>query len=86
VFPREGRSCIKAFNAGIEAEANSTVLLSLPEGDRLKRGSGPSSNAGIYQLYKERYDAQQAGAQQTPPAALIDVVPPSSALVTAMTA
>jgi hypothetical protein len=28
--------------------------------DWFKRGSGPSSNAGIYQLYKERYEAQQA--------------------------
>jgi len=27
-------------------------------------GSGPSSNAGIYQLYKEQYEAQQAGASQ----------------------
>jgi hypothetical protein len=34
--------------------------------DWFKRGSGPSSNAGIYQLYKEQYEAQQAGASQTP--------------------
>ena len=27
-------------------------------------GSGPSSNAGIYQLYKEQYEAQQAAASQ----------------------
>jgi phage terminase large subunit-like protein len=29
--------------------------------DRFKRGSGPSSNAGIWHLYKELYEAQQAG-------------------------
>jgi predicted phage terminase large subunit-like protein len=34
--------------------------------DWFKRGSGPSSNAGIYQLYKERYEAQQAAASQKP--------------------
>ena len=33
--------------------------------DWFKRGSGPSSNAGIYPLYKERYEAQQAGAAQS---------------------
>jgi hypothetical protein len=27
--------------------------------------SGPSSNAGIWHLYKQRYEAQQAGASQT---------------------
>jgi hypothetical protein len=32
--------------------------------DWFKRGSGPSSNKGIYQLYKERYEAQQAAASQ----------------------
>ena len=35
--------------------------------DWLKRaGSGPTSNAGIWHLYRERYDAQQAGASQSP--------------------
>jgi predicted phage terminase large subunit-like protein len=29
-------------------------------------GSGPSSNAGIWHLYKAQYEAQQAGASQTP--------------------
>jgi hypothetical protein len=29
-------------------------------------GSGPSSNAGIWYLYKQQYEAQQAGASQTP--------------------
>jgi predicted phage terminase large subunit-like protein len=34
--------------------------------DWLKRaGSGPTSNAGIWHLYRERYEAQQAGASQT---------------------
>jgi predicted phage terminase large subunit-like protein len=34
--------------------------------DWFKRaGSGPSSNPGIWHLYKERYEAQQAGASQT---------------------
>jgi predicted phage terminase large subunit-like protein len=34
--------------------------------DWLKRaGSGPTSNAGIWHLYKERYEAQQAGGSQT---------------------
>jgi len=28
-------------------------------------GSGPTSNAGIWHLYKQRYEAQQAGASQT---------------------
>ena len=28
-------------------------------------GSGPSSNAGIWKLYKQRYESQQAGASQT---------------------
>jgi hypothetical protein len=28
-------------------------------------GSGPSSNAGIWHLYKQRFEAQQAGAWQT---------------------
>jgi hypothetical protein len=28
-------------------------------------GSGPRSNAGIWHLYKQRYEAQQAGASQT---------------------
>jgi hypothetical protein len=33
--------------------------------DWLKRaGSGPSSNAGIWHLYRERYEAQQAGINQ----------------------
>jgi predicted phage terminase large subunit-like protein len=33
--------------------------------DWLKRaGSGPSSNAGIWHLYREQYEAQQAGASQ----------------------
>ena len=27
--------------------------------------SGPSSNAGIWHLYKQRYEARQAGASQT---------------------
>jgi len=27
-----------------------------------KRGSGPSSDGGIWQLYKQRYEAQQADA------------------------
>ena len=35
--------------------------------DWFKRGSGPSSNAGIYQLYKERYEAQQTGSQTPRP-------------------
>jgi hypothetical protein len=26
-------------------------------------GSGPSSNAGIWHLYKQQYEAQQAGQQ-----------------------
>jgi hypothetical protein len=30
-----------------------------------KAGGGPTSNAGIWHLYKERYEAQQAGASQT---------------------
>ncbi len=34
--------------------------------DWFKRGSGPSCDAGIHQLYKERYEAQQASASQTP--------------------
>jgi len=35
--------------------------------DWLKRaGSGPSSDAGIWHLYKEQYEAQQAGASLTP--------------------
>jgi hypothetical protein len=29
-------------------------------------GGGPSSNAGIWHLYKQQYDAQQTGAAQTP--------------------
>ena len=29
--------------------------------DWFKRGSGPTSNAGIWYLYKELYEAQQAG-------------------------
>jgi predicted phage terminase large subunit-like protein len=29
-------------------------------------GSGPSSDAEIWQLYKQRYEAQQAAASQTP--------------------
>jgi hypothetical protein len=29
-------------------------------------GSGPSSNAGIWHLYKQRYEAQQAAAFHTP--------------------
>src|SRR5215831_159715 len=34
--------------------------------DWLKRaGSGPTSNAGIWHLYRERYEAQQTGAQVT---------------------
>jgi hypothetical protein len=28
-------------------------------------GSGPTSDAGIWHLYKQRYEAQQAGASQT---------------------
>jgi phage terminase large subunit-like protein len=33
----------------------------------LKRaGGGPSSNAGIWHLYKEQYEAQQTGASQSP--------------------
>jgi predicted phage terminase large subunit-like protein len=38
--------------------------------DWMKRaGSGPSSNAGVWHLYREQYEAQQAGAQtaQLPP-------------------
>jgi phage terminase large subunit-like protein len=35
--------------------------------DWLKRaGGGPTSNAGIWHLYKERYEAQQAGTSQSP--------------------
>ena len=34
--------------------------------DWFKRGSGPSSDGGIWQLYKQRYEAQQAAASQTP--------------------
>jgi hypothetical protein len=35
--------------------------------DWFKQGSsGPSSNAGIWHLYKERYEAQQAAASQPP--------------------
>jgi predicted phage terminase large subunit-like protein len=35
--------------------------------DWLKRaGSGPTSNAGLWHLYRERYEAQQAGASQSP--------------------
>jgi hypothetical protein len=30
-------------------------------------GSGPSSNAGIWQLYREQYEAQQAGLQTARP-------------------
>jgi len=34
--------------------------------DWLKRaGSGPSSDAGIWWLYKQQYEAQQAGAAQS---------------------
>jgi hypothetical protein len=32
--------------------------------DWFKRGSSPSSNAGIWQLYKERHEARQASASQ----------------------
>ena len=28
-------------------------------------GSGPTSDAGIWHLYKQRYEAQRAGASQT---------------------
>ena len=35
--------------------------------DWFKRGSEPSSNAGIWQLYKEIYEAQQAGLQTAGP-------------------
>jgi hypothetical protein len=38
--------------------------------DWFKRGSGPSSNAGIWHLYRERHEAQQAGVYATPPEAL----------------
>jgi hypothetical protein len=31
--------------------------------DWFKQGSGPSSNAGIWQLYKERYEARQSASQ-----------------------
>ena len=29
-------------------------------------GSGPSSNAGIWRLYEQQYEAQQAASSQTP--------------------
>ena len=29
----------------------------------MRTGSGPTSNAGIWHLYQERYEAQQSGAQ-----------------------
>ena len=36
--------------------------------DWFKRaGGGPSSNAGIWHLYKQRYEAQQAGLQTARP-------------------
>ena len=35
--------------------------------DWFKRGSAPSSNAGIWHSYKERYEAQQAGSQAARP-------------------
>ena len=35
--------------------------------DWFKRGSSPSSNVGIWQLYKERHEAQQAGLQTARP-------------------
>jgi hypothetical protein len=34
--------------------------------DWFKRGSSPGSNAGIWQLYKEQYEAQQSEASQPP--------------------
>ena len=34
--------------------------------DWFKRGSSPSSNVGIWQLYKEQHEAQQAAAAQAP--------------------
>jgi len=34
--------------------------------DWFKRGSSPSSNAGIWQLYKEQHEARQAAASQPP--------------------
>jgi phage terminase large subunit-like protein len=34
--------------------------------DWFKRGSGPGSNAGIWQLYKGRHEARQAMASQPP--------------------
>jgi len=35
--------------------------------DWFKLGAGPSSNAGIWHSYKERYEAQQAGSQAARP-------------------
>jgi hypothetical protein len=52
--------------------------------DWMKRaGSGPSSNAGIWHLYREQYEAQQAGAAQSPQLpAVIDIVASSPLVVT----
>jgi hypothetical protein len=35
--------------------------------DWFKRGSGPSSDAGIWHLYKQQYEAQQTGSQTARP-------------------
>ena len=40
-----------------------------------RAGSGPTSNAGIWHLYREQYEAQQAGAGQS------SKLPPLSALL-----
>jgi hypothetical protein len=47
--------------------------------DWLKRaGGGPTSDAGIWHLYRERYEAQQAGDSQTaqlpPPSTLLPIL------------
>jgi hypothetical protein len=34
--------------------------------DWFNRGSSPSSNAGIWQLHRERHEARQAAASQPP--------------------
>ena len=44
--------------------------------DWFKRaGSGPTTNAGIWHLYKQQYEAQQAGAQTPRPAPLSTLIP-----------